>query len=145
MVTGIIILSVLLIVAVVYSIYTVWRLDHQRAQYALQLQSMQNIIDSRAKSSTAQRATIKGQLAEQFFPLMPQNTHEPSDMRFLGDFCDFIVVDGYGRCKDEGHDYIDGVTFIEIKTGKAQLSKHQKLIRDAIKAGRVHWETIHIQ
>lgn len=132
-------------VAILYSIYTMWRLQYQRRLHDQEIKNLQSIIDSRAKSSAAQRSTIKGQLAEQFFSLMPQNTHEPSDMRFMGDFCDYVVIDGYTQCKDEGHDRIDGITFIEIKTGKAQLSRHQKLIRDAVQAGRVYWETIHIQ
>lgn len=133
------------VVSSTYSIYTQWRLHHQRTLYEQQLKNLRESSEkARLHGTASQRATIKGQLAEQFFPMMPTNTHEPSDMRFLGDFCDYIVVDGYGRCKDEGHDRIDGVTFIEIKTGKSQLSRHQKLIRDAIQAGRVYWETIRL-
>lgn len=139
-----IILGAIIIVLICYCIYTLWRLHYQRARYEQALQEKQTIIDSRAKSSSAQRSTIKGQLAEQFFSLMPENTHEPSDMRFMGDFCDYVAVDNYTRCKDDGHDYIEAITFIEIKTGNAQLSRHQKLIRDAIQAGRVRWELIRL-
>lgn len=110
----------------------------------LKIQQLQDIIDSKAKSSTAQRSTIKGQLAEQFFPLMGTCEYEPSDMRFMGDFCDYIVIDGYTQCKDEGHDYINNIVFVEIKTGKAQLSRHQKLIRDAVQQGRVQWSTVRL-
>lgn len=97
------------------------------------------------KNTDKQRAVIKGQLAEQFFPISQDCEFFPSDMRFLGDFCDYICVDGYTECKDSGADYIRDIVFIEIKTGKSRLSRHQNLIRDAVEQGRVRWETIHIQ
>jgi len=136
--------AVILGVVIAYTAFLTYVLREEKKRYAILLQEKQDILESKTRSSAAQRATIKGQLAEQFFPLMPINTHEPSDMRFIGDFCDFLCVDGYTKCKDTGDDYIDSIVFVEIKTGKAQLSRHQKLIRDAVEAGRVRWETIRV-
>lgn len=96
------------------------------------------------KNMSTQRAVIKGQLAEQFYPLTDRCVYHPSDMRFMGDFCDYIVIDGYTKCKDENDNYINKIVFIEIKTGKAQLSRHQKLIRNAIQEGRITWETVQL-
>jgi predicted Holliday junction resolvase-like endonuclease len=117
----------------------------ERRQHRLDLEDCaQRAVKLQSKNTEQQRATIKGQLAEQLFPLSEYCEYFPSDMRFMGDFCDYVVIDGYTQCKDEGSDYIKQVVFVEIKTGKAQLSRHQKLIRDAVEAGRVRWDTVRI-
>lgn len=90
-----------------------------------------------------QRAVIKGQLAEQFYPLSGHCNYLPSDMRFLGMPLDYIVFDGYTECKDNDGSFRE-IVFVEIKSGSSQLSRHQRQIRDAINAGRVRWETINV-
>jgi predicted Holliday junction resolvase-like endonuclease len=105
--------------------------------------SLQNTLNSRAKSSAAQRSTIKGQLAEQMFPISDRCRYLPSDMQFIGKAFDYLIIDGYTDCKDDGGD-IREVIFAEIKTGSSQLSSHQRKIRDAINSGRVRWETINL-
>lgn len=121
-----------------------YKLRQQRIFYEDKLEAQKAILDSRVKSSAAQRSTIKGQLAEQMYPLSERCPYLLSDMRFMGMPIDYIVFDGYTECKDAGQDYINKVVFIDIKTGNAQLSRHQKLIKDAIESGRISWETIRI-
>lgn len=100
---------------------------------------------ARQKSVASSRATIKGQLAEQFAPLLPQYPYLPSDSKFFGDPVDYIVFDGYTDLRDgTGHpDDID-VIFIDIKSGGARLSKGQEAIKRAIEQGRVRFETVRI-
>ena len=38
----------------------------------------------------------------------------------------------------------DELIFVEIKTGKSQLSKNQRVIRDLIKEGKVKWAVFRI-
>jgi len=136
----VLIAAVFIIQTVVFVLY----LRHVRSLYVGQIQQLNKTINSSTKTTAAQRSTIKGQLAEQMYPLMSDCPYRLSDMRFMGDFCDYIAVDGYTDCKDGGDNYINNIVFVEIKTGKSQLSRHQKLIRDAVHNGRVRWETVHI-
>jgi predicted Holliday junction resolvase-like endonuclease len=91
----------------------------------------------------AQRATIKGQLAEQIAPLLPGFPFHPSDFRFLGQPIDFVVFVGLTEAK-EGLGDIQEVVIGDIKQGNARLSPHQRAIKRAVDDGRVRWETIHI-
>jgi predicted Holliday junction resolvase-like endonuclease len=49
-----------------------------------------------------------------------------------------IVFDG---CDHE--DAVD-VYFLEIKTGGSQLNKRQRLVKEAIYEGRVHWRELRL-
>lgn len=93
------------------------------------------------KRNKTQRATVKGQLAEQLYPIMPSCPYLPSDMRFIGHPIDYIIFDGYTETKD-GEGEIREIIFADIKTGKSSLSKHQRAIRDAVVAGRVRWQVM---
>lgn len=95
------------------------------------------------KSLSTQRAVIKGQLAEQLYPLSIDCPYTLSDMKFIGMPIDYIIFDGYTQCKD-GDGEIREIIFADIKTGKATLSPHQRSIRDAVNSGRVRWETINL-
>lgn len=108
-------------------------------------QNMHVLVDKEVmKSVGAQRSTIKGQLAEQMYPILGDCPYSPSDMRFMGDFCDYIVIDGYTDVKDGSGEEIKQIVFVEIKTGKSRLSKHQAKIRDAVLEGRVSWNTVRL-
>jgi predicted Holliday junction resolvase-like endonuclease len=120
------------------------------AEYEQYIQDMieqhqEEIKRARQKSVASSRATIKGQIAEQFAPLLPQYPYLPSDSKFFGDPVDYIVFDGYTDLRDgTGHpDDID-VIFIDIKSGGARLSKGQEAIKRAIEQGRVRFETVRI-
>jgi predicted Holliday junction resolvase-like endonuclease len=95
------------------------------------------------KSLSTQRSVIKGQLAEQLYPLAVDCPYTLSDMKFIGMPIDYIIFDGYTLCKD-GEGDIKEIIFADIKTGKATLSPHQRAIKDAVNAGRVRWETINL-
>ena len=46
-------------------------------------------------------------------------------------------------------DYIvwdeNGIVFLDVKSGKSQLTKKQRMIRDLIRAGNVEWREIRLQ
>ena len=100
---------------------------------------------ARLQSVAISRSTIKGQIAEQFAPLLNGFPYLPSDSRFLGDPVDYVVFKGYTDYKDEktsGEDL--EVVIVDIKHNKAVLSAGQKQIAKAIENGRVRFETIRI-
>ncbi len=83
------------------------------------------------------RAVIAGQVAERFVPFMPSFRYNPKDARFIGSPIDLIVFDG----ADESD--IRRIIFIEVKTGRSQLSERQKQIKKIIESLHspiVKWE-----
>jgi len=52
------------------------------------------------------------------------------------DYVSFTDTDDPEKC---------AVHIIEVKSGKSQLLKHQRHIRDAIKKGKVHWHEIRVE
>ncbi len=55
------------------------------------------------------------------------------DCRFLGDPIDLLTFNGLYLNK------IDSISFIEVKSGKARLNKHQKLVKEAVEDNRVKY------
>jgi predicted Holliday junction resolvase-like endonuclease len=68
-----------------------------------------------------------GMIAEQIAPFLEDYPMNPRTARFIGDPIDFVHFDE------------DKVTFVEVKSGKSQLSKKQRNIRDLIKDGKVEF------
>ncbi len=68
-----------------------------------------------------------GNITEQIAPFLEDYPLEPRTARFIGDPIDFVHFDE------------DKVTFVEVKSGKSQLSKKQRAIRDLIKEGKVEF------
>jgi len=66
-----------------------------------------------------------GLVAEQMAPFLSGYPCDPATARFIGAPIDFVHFDG------------DLITFVEVKSGKSQLSKKQRQIRDLIQAGKV--------
>jgi predicted Holliday junction resolvase-like endonuclease len=66
-----------------------------------------------------------GKITEQISPFLADYPLEPKTARFIGDPIDFVHFDD------------EKVTFVEVKSGKSQLSKKQRQIRDMIKDGKV--------
>jgi predicted Holliday junction resolvase-like endonuclease len=79
------------------------------------------------------QATITGLVHEQLIPYLPGFPFNPKDARFLGSPVDLVIFDGL----DAGE--LREVVFIEVKTGGAGLSKRERQLRDAVRAGRVSW------
>ncbi len=97
-------------------------------------------------SLNTSRLVIKGKVAEQLAPFLPGFHYLPSDARFLGDPIDYVVFDGYSEFKDGQTTAEDlEIVFLEVKTGQAKLTPHQRALSRAIAAGRVRFETVRIQ
>lgn len=90
--------------------------------------------DAIARSDSAMR----GRIAEHLAPVLPDFGFEASDARFLGSPVDFVVFDGLrdGECRR--------VVFVEVKSGKGQLSTRERWVRDAVREGRVEWREMRV-
>ena len=74
-----------------------------------------------------------GHIAETLAPFLDQFSFNPETCVFLGRPIDYIAFDD------------DIITFIEVKTGKSQLSTKQRHIRDLVKSKQVAWKEIRIK
>lgn len=114
---------------------------HDLHVFELAAQATVDLDRALARQADQQRRVLKGKLSEELFPLMKDCPYLPADMRFFGNPIDYVVFDGLSDAKDDGSDFRD-IIFIDVKTGNARLSAHQKKIKAAVQAGRVRWETI---
>lgn len=77
-----------------------------------------------------------GQILEKILPSTRHFTFQMADCRSMFDPVDYIAFNGLS---DSGA--VRSISFIEVKTGKANLQKNQKQIKRAIGAGNVHLRT----
>ena len=76
---------------------------------------------------------MSGQFSEQIAPYLPEFPFKPTEARFIGKPVDFVVFKGMDEKK------IDGVVFVEVKTGKSQLSSVEKSLKETIQNKKVEW------
>ena len=79
------------------------------------------------------RSIIGGQFSEQLAPYLPDFQYLPTECRFMGKPIDFIVFKGMDEKK------IDEVVFVEVKSGNAKLTEHEKNLKETIDKKRVQW------
>ena len=92
------------------------------------------IPEYRKQAIEKSRAVLRGNFSEQLAPYLPDFKYNPNECKFLGKPIDFIVFQGLDD-KD-----ISEIIFVEVKSGKSNLNKNERSLRDAIKNKRVHWE-----
>ena len=119
--------------------------EYEKYIAELELEHKQALLDAQKRSVNTSRAVLKGKMAEQFAPILPEFQYLPSDAKFLGDPVDYVVFDGYSNFRDGDGDAEDiEVILLDIKSGGARLSKGQQAIAQAIREGRVRFETMRI-
>ena len=114
-------------------------LDRQEKTYTDKIKALEDLleqeIDSRKKILSQKKSSEVriGNIAERLAPFLDDFEFDPETCIFLGQPIDYL---SFGD---------DGVTFIEVKSGKSQLSPKQRHIRDLIKAKQVSWKEFRIQ
>ena len=113
----------------------------RRDEYELELKSRRGNLRKRKKLAS-ERAMITtesvsvGKMVEHLVPILEGFEYKPADCRTLFEPIDLLVFRGPSSST------VDLLAFMEIKTGNAGLNKHQKIIRDAIRDGRVFYEEV---
>lgn len=79
------------------------------------------------------RSIIRGQVSEQMAPYLPGFPFDPASCKFLGSPVDFVV---FHKLDDPSQ---RAVVLVEVKTGSAGLNENEKLVKEAINAGRVYY------
>lgn len=112
----------------------------------IQLSEIENkhkleIKKARKESVEKSRAVIRGQATEHLAPYIIDDIN-PKDCRFMGNPIDYVVFDGLSDVTDKVTKDVKEVIFVDIKTGKSNLTTVQRRIRDAIKDGRVSFKVV---
>ena len=119
--------------------------DYEEKFHTLEREHAVTIKQARKDSTNQSRAVLKGKMAEQIAPLLPGFNYWPADARFLGDPIDYVVFNGYSKTKDNHTDGDDlEVVILDIKKGRAGLTRGQRQIARAIEEGRVRFEIVRI-
>ena len=119
-------LSILTILIAVLAFFIIVYLTYKLSSYKTNLKWQKNLVKLRGDIANSQRANIKGKVTETFAPFLEGFPFKASECKFLGDPIDYIAFEGL----DERD--VKGVHFVDVKSGGAKLSKHQKQIKDLI-------------
>ena len=120
--------------------------EYEKYIAELELEHQQALANAQKRSVNTSRAVLKGKMAEQLAPILPEFQYLPSDAKFLGDPVDYVIFNGYTDFRDgEGTAEQIEVILLDIKSGGARLTKGQQAIAQAIREGRVRFETLRIQ
>jgi len=107
-------------------------------QRTLELDFRDREREIRRDSVDRSRATLSGQFLEKLAPYLPEFPYDPTDVRFLGTPVDYVVFDGLA----EGE--LQEIVFLEVKSGRSDLSSRERRVRDAVKAGAVRWDVYRV-
>ena len=121
-------------------------LENEIAQIITQSEEKSQEI-KKQKGRAASAHTTKGQILEKWCPFLEHPDIDPDweakNWAFMGQPIDYIIFDWRN---DKTINMADGkIIMLDVKSGKSQLTKKQRRIRDLIKAGRVEWRTIRLE
>ena len=113
-------------------------LEDKETQYLDQLKSLKTSLleeqEARKKILSQKKSSEVriGNISEKLAPFLDDFEFDPEKCIFLGQPIDYI---SFGE---------DEITFIEVKSGKSQLSAKQRHIRDLVKAKHISWKEFRI-
>jgi predicted Holliday junction resolvase-like endonuclease len=121
------------------------RLVSIEEKYRAELERWKTETESgiRKDSVNRSRSTLKGKIAEQMAPVLPEFSFNPADARFIGSPVDYVIFDGLTGVADEKTGSIR-IVFMDVKQGKGSLTRTQRVIRQAVLEKSVAWETLHL-
>ena len=126
--TLIIIVVTLAVVCIVLVYFLINRIRGERRR----------IREAREDAIKRSRSVLGGNFLEQIAPYLPDFKYDPTDAHFIGDPIDLIVFPGLANGEPEK------VVFIEVKSGRSQLTPRERKVRDVIKDKKIEWELIQI-
>lgn len=115
----------------------------ERSRAELETWKLEAAGEIRKDSVNRSRSTLKGRIAEQMAPVLPDFCFNPADARFIGSPVDYIIFDGLTRVADDKEDEIR-IVFMDVKKGSGALTRTQRLIRQAVEKKAVAWKTMRI-
>lgn len=105
------------------------KLDNLTEQFEKEKDRSDKVVSQKKSSETR-----LGVIAENLVPLLQGLPYDPKNLHHLAQPVDYIYFD---YIKPE-------VVVVEVKSGGAKESKRQKLIKNMIKDGKVHYDLVQI-
>jgi predicted Holliday junction resolvase-like endonuclease len=115
----------------------------EKSRAELETWKLEAAGEIRKDSVNRSRSTLKGRIAEQMAPVLPDFGFNPADARFIGSPVDYIIFDGLTRVADDKEDEIQ-IVFMDVKKGNGALTRTQRLIKQAVEKRSVAWKTMRI-
>lgn len=134
--------EILLIILLLSLLFLFWKYSELRGRTERKAQQLFDEWKAKEEKRIGEQAikrseaVITGKVTEQLLPHFPEFKHNPKDARFLGTPIDFVVFDGLSQ------EDLRKIVFVEVKTGKSELSQREKLIRKCIEERNVRYEEI---
>lgn len=100
-----------------------------------------DLKEARKDALNKSRAVMRGQATEHLAPYVMEGIN-PKDCRFVGNPIDYIIFDGLSDVTDKIAKEIKEVIFVDVKTGKSNLTTVQRRIRDAIIDNRISFQVM---
>ena len=97
----------------------------------------ERIGEEREDAIKRSRASIQGKVFETVRPYLPGFNYQPGDPRAIWNPVDYVCFNGLALNRD-----VESVTFVEVKSGKANLSGVERSIRQAVEQKKVSFETV---
>lgn len=115
----------------------------ERSRAELETWKLETAGAIRKDSVNRSRSTLKGKIAEQMAPVLPDFGFNPADARFIGSPVDYVIFDGLTRVADDKEDEIH-IVFMDVKKGCGALTRTQRLIKQAVEKKSIAWKTMRI-
>ncbi len=115
----------------------------ERSRAELEVWKQAAAGEIRKDSVNRSRSTLKGKIAEQMAPVLPDFCFNPADARFIGSPVDYVIFDGLTRVADDREDEIR-IVFMDVKKGSGSLTRTQRLIKAAVEKKCIAWKTMRI-
>lgn len=124
---------ILIVFIMLFVLYIGYRLGLRRAELLLKQKWEDLIPKIREEAIKKSRSVLAGQFSEQLAPFLPNFPYSPTECRFIGKPIDFIVFKGMDN-KEPSE-----IVFVEVKSGKSELSTPERRLRDVVREKKVKW------
>ena len=125
--------DILTIVIVLVAVFIGYLIGHALGTFRRERHWQEQLPLHREEAIARSRAVLAGHFSEQLAPYLPDFPFKPNECKFLGKPVDFLVFHGL----DDKN--VTGVSFVEVKSGKSNLSPTEKSVRNAIENKNVYW------
>lgn len=102
------------------------------ARQRRELETMRKL--SRSRPEQGARSVSIGKVVEKIAPSLPGFPVSPRDCRSLFEPIDYIVFNGLSVRGE-----VDSLTFVDVKSGNADLNAHQRQIKRLVECGEVRF------
>mgnify|MGYP001581634268 CR=1 FL=1 len=116
----------------------IWQVLSKEATVTLDQWKVEKEKEIRQDAIDKSQSVTMGKMTEHMVPYLPGFGFNPTDARFIGSPIDLVVFDGLG----DGD--VRKIVFVEIKTGISTLSTRERIVRDAIIAGKIEWMEVKV-